>query len=140
MKYPKFIEAQEHAKKTHDMWNVAAKHYIESESFDEFKVKLAADGINDTMLNFMFKLHYVLHNNSDGETRGLKFLAFLHACVPTLAVGGLLTVFILLFSMSFWWYVLLPIIVFPFAFLVFNVAFDVFNSSVVQAIKDAERQ
>ena len=63
MTYPKHIEAEERQKASKLVWQTAAKNYLAAESFDEFQIKCAAEGIKDEYLLHMFKFYYVLHNN-----------------------------------------------------------------------------
>ena len=113
MTYPKHIEAEERQKASKLVWQTAAKNYLAAESFDEFQIKCAAEGIKDEDLLRMFKFYYVLHNNETASAdRGIKLRAFSFGVICTLVVAMAVSAFLCALSISLW-YVLYTLIVFP---------------------------
>lgn len=136
MTYPKYVEAQKDAEKDKSAWRTATKHYLESESFDEFKVKLAAEGLNNDGIGLMFAIHYMLHNTSDGKVHGIGLRAFGVAIVSTLIVAAFLSLILVLFSASLWC-VLWTLFVFPVAYFISVGIMDISNKMVEEEIRDA---
>lgn len=136
MTYPKYVEAQEDAKKAKIAWRTATRHYLESESFDEFKVKLAAEGLDHDGIDYMFAIHYMLHNTPDGKVHGIGLRAFGVAVASTLAVAAILSLILVLFSTSLW-YVLWTLFVFPIAYFISVGTMDICNKMVEEEIRDA---
>lgn len=136
MTYPKYVEAQEDAKKAKSVWRTATKHYLESESFDEFKVKLAAEGLDRDGIGYMFAIHYMLHNTPDGNVHGIGLRAFGVAIASTLTVAAILSLILVLFSASLW-YLLMTLIVLPIVYLIAAVTMDICNKMVEEEIRDA---
>ena len=73
MTYPNQQKYKEQKDVCEQEFRTAAKHYIESSSYEEFKVKLAAEGIfgkeGMSFAEYAFKTYYFLHNTDDGQSR-----------------------------------------------------------------------
>ncbi len=136
MTYPKYVEAQKDAEKTKSTWRTATKHYLESESFDEFKVKLAAEGLDRDGIGYMFAIHYMLHNTPDGNVHGIGLRSFGVAVASTLIVAAFLSLILMMFSASLW-HVLWTLFVFPFAYVISVGIMDICNKMVEEEIRDA---
>ncbi len=136
MKYPKQIEAQTFAKQSKEQWRAAAKLYLSSESFNEFKVKLAAEGLDHNGIGFMFAVHYMLHNTADGNVHRIGLKAFLIALSATAALAALLSLVFVLLSVSLA-HIWLSLIAFPITYLVAGSTMEICNNVIESELSDA---
>ena len=80
MKYDKHEKQKQVAKRLTE----AAKLYLESDSFNEFKIKVAANGLLPKV-QWLFKLYYINHNNDEG-VKNLNRTAIMFSAILTFLI------------------------------------------------------
>ena len=125
--------------KVDEEYKIAAKHYIKSNSIDEFKVKMAAEGIDDESGSIkMFQLYYWLHNTKSKNSRATS-AAIVISFLSVSAFASLAAIVLWLCNMSVLWSLLAYLLV-PIAYGMLLAYFQMCDKIVFDAIDDAERR
>ena len=111
MRYPKKDEADKNREKNEQMLANVALIYQESNSFDEFKVKLAATGIDSFFVKKAFKTYYNRRNNESGEPTSINYMAAEPTFYSILVFIAAFVALKFLFGISWFWLFLVPVFV-----------------------------
>ena len=135
MRYPKKDEADKNREENEQLLANAALIYQESNSFDEFKVKLAAAGIDSFAVKKAFKTYYNRRNNESGEPISSNYMAAEPAFYSILVVIAAFALLKLLFGISWFWLFLAPVFVMT-VFIFSASTIDIYDRIASKAIRE----
>ena len=143
MTYPKLQKHKEQKDVCEQEFRTAAKHYIESSSYEEFKIKLAAEGIfgkkGMSFAESAFKTYYFLHNTDDGQSRA-GAMALMFSLLIVFGVSVVVGLILWLCDVQHLFLWLLPaIILIPLVYVFISSWYEIVEKTVSDTIDTVRR-